>query len=128
MTTGQPIDATWLGVDAFDRRFALTGPSRRPVRALHAILDGADEGSLDERLDRLEDLARWLLDRRPAPPLPGAAEGDDRRTARLKFLIEVVKHHPPARQRLAYLLGSIAAETRLSRLLASTGLPERRGF
>lgn len=79
---------------------------------------------LSERLDALEDLARWVI----AVPTLRRLRPVLFQLSRLRLFIEVVTADTELRQRLSDTVGSVLRDTSAVHLFAEAGLPNDRGL
>src|SRR5687768_853181 len=91
----------------------------------HALSACDPAASLAQRLDALEDVARWVSDlpalkrlRRPAPL----------QLQQLRILLDTLAKSPALRQRFAATIGSVLRDTTAVALFAESGMPSDRGL
>jgi len=117
-------DAETLG-----RRVSPSSPQHRSVQQLHALLLACRPGSaLAERVEALEQLARWLQSKRAAAPTASAVTGDSPQVLRLRLLVQALNAAPPLGQRVAFTLARVLDESVGGGLFGRLGLPTDRGF
>lgn len=100
-------------------------PRHSTPTALQDLLNALDAGRpLAERLDALEDVARWVL----AVPALKRLRPIPYQLSRLRLLIDTVTAAPELRQKLSATLGSVLRDTSAVHLFAEAGLPSDRGL
>jgi site-specific recombinase len=101
---------------------AVTSAPAELLGALHSLESSAP---LEERLDALETLARWVIEipttRRLSRPAP-------QQLSRLRTLLAVVAADAGMRNRLSTTLASVLRETSAVPLFSEAGLPSDRGL
>lgn len=115
-------------VSSFARGLTAGGYTTRAVKQLHACLAAFDPASdLEQRVDALEKLARWVCDGPKPPPVEGAPP-EPYATTRLRLLLRALDTAPPFRERLSACIASVLRESTALGLLCEVGLPNDRGL
>jgi site-specific recombinase len=110
-------------------RYAPRSPGHAAVRDLCRLLHAPPSDGLEARFVWVEQLVAWLREPRSARGLVDADEPEAPAAAtRLALLVRVLEGESAMRQRVARLVGHIAAEARGLKLFAQVGLPGRQGF
>lgn len=107
-----------------------TPETEEKVRGLYVLLTSAPpRAPLAERLDWLEELARWLQARGATPARRGRlAPVESSGSARLRLLVEVLGEVPAWCEALRDVVASVLAETSALRLFTEPGLSAGRGL
>lgn len=125
-----PADAqgTVPDVSSFARALTTAGHLTRAVKQLHARLSALDPGaSLEQRVDAVVELGRWVLDG-PKPPPVDDAPPEPYASTRLRLLVRALEVAPELRQKMAGTLGAVFADSSALGLLCEVGLPNDRGL
>ncbi|HSP78538.1 MAG TPA: hypothetical protein VLQ93_08425, partial [Myxococcaceae bacterium] len=110
--------------------YSCTPEAKERLRELRALLDSArPQAALEERMEWMEELARWLQRRGATPCRRGRlAPVESMGSARLRLLLEVLGEAPPWREAVRGVIASVLAETSALRLLSEPGLSSGRGL
>jgi hypothetical protein len=99
----QDFESSLPDVEALGRLVSPSSPRHRSLRELHALLVACRPGAtLAQRVEALEQLARWLQSNRAVAPTPDAAPGDGPGVMRLRMLLRAIETVPPLGSGLAH--------------------------
>jgi site-specific recombinase len=116
-------------LEVFAQKLAPNHARHRAFRQLHALLASARvERPQAERVELLEQLARWLCSRRRVPRWEATAADERVELTRLRWLLRALETNPGVRARFAHVLGKTLAECSGGGLFGRLGLPTDRGF
>lgn len=90
------------------------------------VLESANPNApLAQRLEALEDIARWVID---IPALKRLHRPAPLQLERLRILLDTLKTSPGLRERFSATLGSVLRDTTAVALFAESGMPNDRGL
>jgi site-specific recombinase len=124
-----PLEAPLPSADELGMAIAPGKPQHAAIRQLHAALvalDPADEQ--EQRVEALEQLARWLRSRRAAPLPEGAVPGERPELVRLRLLVRAITASPQVASRVSAALQAALSESRGGGLFVGLGIPSDGGL
>jgi site-specific recombinase len=101
------------------------GSVQAPANLQRALAALDPSAPLEVRLDRLEDVARWVIE---VPALKRLSRPAPLQLSHLRLLLQALAIDADARHRLTKTLGSVLAETTAVPLFAEAGMPSDRGL
>jgi len=100
-----------------------TPPAPPELLAALGALD--PKASLEERLDQIEEVARWVIE---VPALKRLSRPESLQLSHLTVLLATLSNSPELRQRLSATFASVLRDTTAVPLFAEAGMPSDRGL